>query len=65
MTPEQALAVLDRVAADLPGTRVEHGQRVQAILVLQQAIAPSPPPKPEPEPEAEPEPERAHDIEDN
>jgi len=38
MTPEQALDVLDQMAARAPGTRGDHAMAQQALVVLHEAL---------------------------
>ena len=47
MTPQQALQLIDRVLADVAGTRLDHQRLQLALSVLAQAIAPVETPEPE------------------
>ena len=46
MTPEQALQLIDRVLADVAGTRLDHQRLQQAVVVLAKAITPAETPEP-------------------
>lgn len=39
LTPEQALQLVDRVLADVAGTRLDHQRLQQAVAVLAEAIS--------------------------
>jgi hypothetical protein len=41
MTPEQALQLIDRVLADVAGTRLDHQRLQQALVTLAKAIKPA------------------------